>query len=100
VRFIFKKPKIEKLYTEEKNAQKYPNEVVDAFFEVMAIIEAANSEQDLYDFKGLRFEKLSGRRGKQNQRSLRLNQQWRLIVVIEKDDNGNYLLVVDIEDYH
>jgi proteic killer suppression protein len=100
VRFIFKKVKIEKLYTEEKNAHKYPNEVVDAFFDVMATIDAAASEQDLYAFKGLRFEKLLGRRGKQNQRSLRLNQQWRLIVVIEEDNNGNYLLIVDIEDYH
>jgi proteic killer suppression protein len=100
VRFIFKKKKIEELYTKEKNAHKYPNEVVDAFFEVMAIINAAVSEQDLYAFKGLRFEKLSGQRGKQNQRSLRLNQQWRLIVVIEEDNNGNYLLIVDIVDYH
>lgn len=100
MRFIFKKKKIEELYTKEKNAHKYPNEVVDAFFEVMAIINAVASEQDLYAFKGLRFEKLSGQLGKQNQRSLRLNQQWRLIVVIEEDNNGNYLLIVDIVDYH
>lgn len=100
MRFIFKKAKIEKLYTEEKNAHKYPDEVVNAFFDVMATINAAASEQDLHAIKGLRFEKLSGRRGKQNQRSLRLNQQWRLIVVIKEDDNGNYLLIVDIEDYH
>lgn len=99
MRFQFKKKKIELLYTEEKNAHKYPG-VVDDFFEVMAIIEAAESEQDLYAFKGLRFEKLSGKRGKQNQRSLRLNDQWRLIVLLEKDAEGKYILVIDIEDYH
>ena len=66
----------------------------------MAIIKAAKSEQDLYALKGLRFEKLSGKRGKQNQRSLRLNRQWRLIVIIEKDEHGKYILIVDIEDYH
>ena len=99
MRFKFKKKKIELLYTEEKDAHKYPG-VVDDFFEVMAIIEAAKSEQDLYALKGLRFEKLSGKRGKQNQRSLRLNKQWRLIVILEKDEEGQYILIVDIEDYH
>ena len=99
MRFKFKKNKIELLYTEEKNAHKYPG-VVDNFFEVMAIIAAAESEQDLYANKGLRFEKLSGKRGKENQRSLRLNKQWRLIVVLEKDEDGKYVLIIDIEDYH
>jgi proteic killer suppression protein len=99
VRFEFKKKKIELLYTEEKDAHKYPG-VVDDFFEVMAIIAAAESEQDLYANKGLRFEKLSGKRGKENQRSLRLNKQWRLIVILEKDEEGKYILIIDIEDYH
>lgn len=97
MRFKFKKKKIELLYTEEKNARKYHG-VVDDFFEVMAIIEAAKSEQDLYVLKGLRFERLSGRRS--NERSLRLNKQWRLIVILEKDATGKYILIVDIEDYH
>lgn len=97
MKFKFKTRKLELLYTEEKNAHKYHG-VVDDFFEVMAIIVAAESEQDLYANKGLRFEKLSGKR--QNQRSLRLNKQWRLIVVLEQDEEGNYLLIIDIEDYH
>ncbi len=100
VRFQFKKKKIEALYTEEKNAHKYPDVVVENFFEIMSIIEAAESEQDLYALKGLRFEKLSGKRGKEGQRSLRLNNQWRLIMVIEKDDQGKYILIIDIVDYH
>ncbi len=100
VRFEFQKKKIEALYTEEKNAHKYPDVVVENFFEIMSIIEAAESEQDLYALKGLRFEKLSGKRGKEGQRSLRLNNQWRLIMVIEKDDQGKYILIIDIVDYH
>jgi plasmid maintenance system killer protein len=67
----------------------------DDFFEVMAIIEAAESEQDLYANKGLRFEKLSGQRGKKDQRSLRLNKQWRLIVILETDEDGKYVLILD-----
>jgi toxin HigB-1 len=48
----------------------------------------------------LRFEKLSGKRAKQGQRSLRLNNQWRLIVTVDEDEQGNYLTIIDIEDYH
>ncbi len=99
LRFHFKKKKLEALYTEEKDAHKYPG-VVDDFFEVMAIIDAAVDERDLYAQKGLRFEKLSGKRGKQGQRSLRLNNQWRLIVTVDEDEQGNYLTIIDIEDYH
>ncbi|NJN86821.1 MAG: plasmid maintenance system killer [Leptolyngbyaceae cyanobacterium SL_7_1] len=99
MRFRFKGKKLEALYTEEKNAHKYPN-VLDDFFEVMATIDAALDERDLYAQKGIRFEKLAGQRGKQGQRSLRLNKQWRLIVTLEEDEEGSYLQIIDIEDYH
>jgi len=98
LRVRFKTKKLEALYIEEKNAKKYPEGVVDAFFEVMASIRAAKDERDLRTLKSLRFEKLSGNR--QSQHSLRLNKQWRLIVEIEEDNQGKRLLIVDIEDYH
>jgi toxin HigB-1 len=61
-----------------------PDSLLIQAFQVMTIITAAKSEQDLYAVKGLRFEKLSGRR--EGQRSLRLNAQWRLIVILEEDE--------------
>lgn len=98
--FRFKSKKLEALYTEEKDAHKYPQEVVDSFFEVMAILEAISNERELYSFKSLRFEKLKGKRGRKGQYSLRLNRQWRLIITLEKDINGKYICIIDIEDYH
>ncbi len=98
MRFVFKSNKLQALYTDEQDSHKYPEEVVAAFFDVMAIIVAARDERDLYAVKGLRFEQLSGKR--KHQRSLRLNSQWRLIVELESDDEGKYILIVSIEDYH
>lgn len=98
MRFRFKTRKLEALYTEEKGAHRYPASVVDAFFEVMSIIDAAVDERDLYTLKGLRYEKLKGSR--QSQHSLRLNDQFRLIVERQEDEQGRYLLIVNIEDYH
>lgn len=100
LRFYFYTNKLKSLYTEEKGAHKYPAEVIDAFFEVMAIIAAAPDERTLYHYKSLHFEKLRGKRGKLGERSLRLNKQWRLIVTLEKDKDGKYVLVIKIEDYH
>jgi proteic killer suppression protein len=98
VRFRFKSKKLEALYTSEKGARKYAPEVVDAFFEVMAVIRAMKDERDLRALKSLHFERLSGSR--QHQHSLRLGAQWRLIIELEKDAQGNYVLIVRIEDYH
>jgi len=98
LRFRFATRKLEALYTDEKDAHKYQVGVVDAFFEVMSIIEAIKDERDLYALKGLHFEKLKGKR--KGQHSLRLNDQWRLVVTLERDDEGSCLDIVSLEDYH
>ena len=100
MRFQFKNKKLEALYTEERDAHKYPPGVVSAFFEVMAVIQGALDERDLYALKGLRYEKLAGGAARREQHSLRLNKQFRLIVERAQDDDGLYLLIVNIEDYH
>jgi proteic killer suppression protein len=100
VRFIFDDKKLRALYEKLEGAAKYPPAVVDAFFEVMSVIAAAANENDLRQLKSLRFEKLKGKRGHLDERSLRLNDQHRLIVRIERDDQGRFLLIISIEDYH
>jgi toxin HigB-1 len=64
----------------------------------MVIIESAADERDLRNLKGLRLEKLKGDRAGQS--SMRLNKQFRLVVTFEREDEGNVLVVVGIEDYH
>lgn len=98
MRFYFADRKLEKLYIEEKGAHKYAEGVVDAFFEVVTVIAGARDERDLYALKSLHYEKLKGERS--HQRSLRLNNQFRLIVEREEDDEGRLFRIVSIEDYH
>ena len=100
MRFVFRTQKLEALYYDEKGARDYPKAVVQAFFEVMAIIEAATNEADIRAFKGLRFERLKGRRGKAGERSLRLNRQYRLIVAIEEDQQGNFVCIISISKHY
>jgi proteic killer suppression protein len=72
--------------------------VVRGFRKAMQAIRAAVDERDLYASKGLRFEKLKGNR--RHQRSLRINQQWRLIIEIKEREKKHRVRVIGIEDYH
>ena len=96
--FEFANRKMERLFTEEKGARKYPPRVVDAFFEVMRVIESAEDERDLRELKHLHFEKLEG--GRKHQRSLALHGAFRLVVQLREDNNGKLLFIEEIVDYH
>ena len=72
--------------------------VFKAYRKVMQIIRAAPDERDFYALKGLHFEKLQGNRS--HQRSMRLNDRWRLIVELRGSAPSKKVRVVGIEDYH
>lgn len=71
--------------------------LVKAFRKVMQWIRAASDERDFYALKSLHFEKLEGR---PDERSMRLNKQWRLIVTIQGNTPHKKVIVRGIEDYH
>jgi len=98
MRFRLRTDKLRRLYTETQGAHKYAAGVVDAFFEVVAIIVAAPDERELYRYRSLKFEELKGNR--KGQYSLRLNKQYRLIVTIEHDEDGAYLLIEAINRHY
>ena len=98
--FVFRTMKLAKLYLEEKGVHRYPHSVVDRFFEPMSIIAAAEDERAFYALKSLHYEKLHNYKGYVEARSMRLNRQFRLILEIRADDDGKYVFVIDIDDYH
>jgi proteic killer suppression protein len=64
----------------------------------MQAIRAAEDERAFHAMKSLHFEKLKGNRS--HQHSMRLNDQWRLILEFERTSDGKVVLVIGIEDYH
>ena len=93
--FEFKDRKLEKLYSERKGAEKYPAEVVDAFFRRMAVIRGATDERDFYALKSLHFEKL-----RTGGHSMRLNEGWRLALNFEKRLSGKIVIVIEINKHY
>lgn len=69
-----------------------------AFRKRIQFILLAKDERDFYAMRGLRFEKLKGAR--KHQRSMRLNDQWRLIIEFESEGKGKKVVIIGIEDYH
>jgi proteic killer suppression protein len=72
--------------------------LVKAFRKRMQLIRAAPDERVFYAMKSLHYEKLKGDRS--HQRSMRLNDQWRLILRLEEDETGKLVVIVSIADYH
>ncbi len=89
--FRFATTDLEDLYESEKGAERYPPEVVDAFFVKMAVISSAKDERDLRALRSLHFEKM---RGHADRYSMRLNQQWRLILRFEPPRGSDKVVVV------
>lgn len=76
----------------------FGREVVRGYRKVMRFIRDAKDERDFRAVRSLNFEKLRGDRA--GRYSMRLNRQWRLILAIETDANGNTMAVIEIVDYH
>lgn len=89
---------MDRLETDPQYDAGHSQAIVRAFRMRMQAIRAAEDERAFYELKSWRFEKLKGDRS--HQRSIRLNDQWRLIIEIEKGQPKNTVVIVAIEDYH
>jgi proteic killer suppression protein len=77
--------------------KKWGRDVIKAYRKTIQRIVAAQDERDLYALRGLRLEQLQGDRA--GQHSMRLNDQFRLIVTF-KTDGDRVTVVIEVVDYH
>ena len=83
---------------EEADSQEFSEAVTERYRSRINLIRSAPDERDFYALKSLHYEKLSGDRA--HQRSMRLNQQWRLILEFEGEGADKTVVIIAIEDYH
>ena len=94
----FKDDRLERLETDPQFTDGHSGAIVKAFRARLNFIRQAVDERDLYAMKSFRFEKLQGPRN--HQHSVRLNDQWRLIIELEGTAPHKTIVIVSIEDYH
>ena len=91
-------PELEQLETNPDYRCSLARALRRSFVKKMILVREVPHEAELNRYASLHCEKLQGDRS--HQRSLRLNDQWRLIFEIEQKDGGNVFVVKAIEDYH
>ncbi len=89
---------LDRLEVDETFTMGYQLGIVKAYRRRLHIIRNAPDERDFYALKSLHYEKLKGDR--QHQRSMRLNDQMRLIIEITENDKSKLVCVIGIENYH
>jgi proteic killer suppression protein len=94
----FKDQSLDRLETDPAYSAGFSDAIVKAYRKAMQHIRAASDERTLYARRSFRFEKLRGDR--EGQHSMRLNDQWRLILEIHGEAPKKTIHVVEIVDYH
>lgn len=95
----FEDAELERLaYEAEFRVRRWSTDLTRAYRRVIQIISSAEDERDLRSLKGLRLEKLKGTRAGTS--SVRINDQYRLVLRFETDANNKIAIIIEAVDYH
>ena len=98
MRLEFADSKLERLAVDASFTHGLGPEIVRAYRKAVGFLSQCVDERDIRAIRGYRFKQLEGKRS--HQYSLRLNDQWRLILELKRDERGKTVVVIDVEDYH
>jgi proteic killer suppression protein len=84
--------------TEEAGKTKLPVAVIKSARRKLTVLRAATDDRSLRNWKSLHYEKLKGER--EGMRSIRLNDQFRMVFVLDESTNPHTVTIMAIEDYH
>jgi len=80
--------------TDRAAETRLPISVVNSLRRKLAVIRAAPDERTLRNWKSLHFEKMEG-----DERSIRLNNQYRLIFTLDTECKPNKLTILSVWDH-
>ena len=92
---VFEKDYLEQLYTEGKAKGKkyrFPKGVISKYKQTIDKLRAADKVEDLYPFKSLNYEKLTG--DKKGLESVRINQQYRIVFISKTEGKGPVTITI------
>lgn len=93
----FNDVELDELEINAKAKPKFPTGVIKAYRKRLWQIRAAHDERDFYQNRGFKFERYESVAGHY---SIRLNDQFRLIIRFEDRGAERTVVVVAIQDYH
>lgn len=84
--------------TGQAHRLRLPVDVVQTARRRIRFLREALDERDLYAMRSLHYEKLEGDR--EGQRSIRLNNKWRLIIEIDRDCDPLEISILEISNHY
>jgi proteic killer suppression protein len=93
----FNDPDLERLEVDPQHTGGRPPAIVKTFRKRLNFMRQAQDERDLRAWKSLRVEKVDGE--SEHRYSIRLNDEWRLMVEFEHVNPAKKLVIVAIEGY-
>jgi toxin HigB-1 len=94
----FQDSRLALIRTDRAFETKLPFGVIKSCRDKLIVLEAAPDERTLRNWKSLRYEKLKGDR--QGQRSIRINDQYRMIFTFDESQVPPILNIIEVCDYH
>jgi proteic killer suppression protein len=95
---LFADPILALIETDDAGKTKLPVPVIKSARRKLTVLRAAPDDRSLRSWKSLHYEKLKGDRD--GQRSIRLNDQYRMILTLDESANPPTVTILGIEDYH
>ncbi|MEI8015433.1 MAG: type II toxin-antitoxin system RelE/ParE family toxin [Nitrospira sp.] len=94
----FQDTRLALIRTDRAFETKLPFGIIKSCRDKLVILEAAPDERTLRNWKSLRYEKLKGDR--EGQRSIRINDQYRMIFTLDESQAPPILNILEVRDYH
>ncbi|MDB5439362.1 MAG: hypothetical protein JWM33_1789 [Caulobacteraceae bacterium] len=98
MRIVFADERLARICSDEAHKLGLPIAVIKAARAKLVQLEAAVDERDLRNLKSLNFKKLAG--DHEGQRSIRVNDQYRIVFRLDGDQNPPVIYVDEIGDTH
>lgn len=98
MRVVFRDARLATVRTGTSIQLGLPLAVIKSCQRKLVLLDAAPDERTLRNWKSLHYEKLGGDRI--GQRSVRLNDQWRLVFLLDETASPPTIEILAIEDYH
>ena len=84
--------------TDDAAKMKLPIGVIKSARRKLTVLRAATDDRCLRNWKSLHYEKLKGDR--EGQRSIRVNDKYRIVFLLDSDVEPQKATILSVEDYH
>ncbi len=98
MKIVFADARLALIETDRAGETRLPVAVIKSARRKLTVLRAATDDRSLRNWKSLHYEKLKGDR--EGKRSIRLNDQYRMVFDLDEGADPKTITVEAIEDYH